>query len=130
MKTFRQFNEEAYKSLEDLGREYASSAAGRMQSRQAEVERARREAGSREQSSDKFTQEKQREASSTSKQLKAQARQQAQKSEQQKAEKEQRAQEQKARTRRLAARLKQAGRTASRLVKGGARRIGNLIGRG
>ena len=129
MKTFRQFNEEASKSLEDLEREYASSSAGRAATRQAEVERARKEAGSREQSSDRFTQEKQREAASTDKQLKTQARQQAQRAEQQKAEREQRAQEQRARTQRIGRNIRTAAKQATRFVKSGARKIGNLIGR-
>lgn len=129
MKTFRQFNEEAFKTLADLERDYASSSAGRAASRQAEVERARKEAAEREQGGDRFTQEKQRETASTSKQLKSQARQQQQKSEQQKAEREQQAQERKAKNQRFAAKLKQASKTTKGLVKSGVRRIGNLLGR-
>ena len=129
MKTFRQFNEEASKSLEDLKREYASSAAGRMQSRQAEVERARREAESREKTGDQFTQQRRREASTTTKQLKAKAAQQEQEAEQRRAAQHQQAQKRKQDTARLAARLKQAARGATRFVKSGARKLGNLIGR-
>ena len=129
MKTFRQFNEEASKSLVDLEREYASSSAGRASTRQAEVERARKEAASREQSGDRFTQQKQKEAKSTTKQLRAKAAQQEQEAEQQKAEREQRAQERKQKDARLAANLKQATGAARRFVSGSVRRIGNLIGR-
>lgn len=129
MKTFRQFNEQATKTLADLEREYASSATGRMQSRQAEVERARREAESREKTGDQFTQQKQRETASTKKQLKTRAAQREQEAEQQRAEREQQAQKRKQDTARLAARLKQSARRASYFIKGGVRKLGNLMGR-
>ena len=85
MKTFRQFNEEASKSLADLEREYASSSAGRAATRQARVKEA---------------------------------------------EREQRAQEQRARTQRIGRNIRTAAKQATRFVKSGARKIGNLIGRG
>ena len=129
MKTFRQFNEEASMSLKDLEREYASSPEGRRQSRQAEVKRARREAESREKTGDRFTQQKQKEASSTTKQLRTKAEQQRQEAEQQRTEREQQAQERKQKTAQLAARLKQTARGASYFIKGGVRKLGNLIGR-
>ena len=129
MKTFRQFNEEASKSLADLEREYASSAAGRMQSRQAEVERARREAESREKTGDQFTQQRRREASTTTKQLKAKAAQQEQEAEQLRAKRKQQAQKREQDTAQLAARLKQAASGATRFVKSGARKLGRLMGR-